>query len=34
MAARQVRRALRDSLAFALAKAASRRIKLWQRMAA
>jgi hypothetical protein len=33
-AARQVRRALRDSLAFSLAKAASRRIKLWQRMAA
>lgn len=32
--ARQVRLALCDSVGFALAKAASRRIKLWQRMAA
>lgn len=32
--ARQVRLALGDSLGFALARAASRRIKLWQRMAA
>jgi glycosyltransferase involved in cell wall biosynthesis len=32
--ARQVRLALRESLAFALAKAASRKIKLWQRMTA
>jgi hypothetical protein len=33
-AAAQVRKALRESFAFALAKACSRRIKLWQRMAA
>jgi glycosyltransferase involved in cell wall biosynthesis len=32
--ARQVRLALRESLAFALAMAASRKIKLWQRMTA
>lgn len=32
--ARQVRQALEGSLLFALAKSASRRIKLWQRMAA
>jgi hypothetical protein len=33
-AAAQVRKALRESVAFALAKACSRKIKLWQRMAA
>jgi hypothetical protein len=32
--ARQVRQALKDNLLFALAKAASRKVKLWQRMAA
>jgi hypothetical protein len=33
-AAAQVRKALRESVGFALAKACSRRIKLWQRLAA
>lgn len=33
VAAGQVRQSLRESFAFALAKAASRKIKLWQRMA-
>lgn len=34
VAASQVRQSLRESLTFALAKAASRKIKLWQRLAA
>lgn len=34
VAAAQARKALRESFAFALAKACSRKIKLWQRMAA